>query len=82
MPVFLPQRVLDEAAALTRAERGRETGGVLIGNLRHDPAVPDIFAEVTAQISAEHTRGDAVKAHLHRRNVGRRGRGHQAAQTF
>lgn len=61
MPVFIPRHVLDEAAALTAAERGRETGGVLIGNLRRDPDLPEIFAEVTAQISAEHTRGDAVK---------------------
>jgi len=61
LPVFIPQQVLDEAAAQTRAEEGRETGGVLIGKLCHDPAVPDIFATVTAQIPAEHTRGDAVK---------------------
>jgi hypothetical protein len=27
MPVFIPQRVLDEAAAITRGAEGRETGG-------------------------------------------------------
>jgi Prokaryotic homologs of the JAB domain len=61
MPVFIPQRVLDEAAALTRAEQGRETGGILIGRLHHDPALPEIFAEVSAQIPAEHTQGTLAK---------------------
>jgi hypothetical protein len=61
MPVFAPLRLLDEVASQTLAERGRETGGVLIGNLHRDSALPEIFAKVTAQIPAEHTRGDAVK---------------------
>jgi hypothetical protein len=61
MPAFIPQRVLDEAAALTRAADGRETGGVLIGRLHHDAALPEIFVEVTAQIPAEHTRGTAAR---------------------
>jgi hypothetical protein len=60
-PVFIPQRVLDEAAACTRAAEGRETGGTLIGRLRRDPALPEIFAEVSAQIPAEHTQGSAAK---------------------
>jgi len=61
MPAFAPQHLLDQVAAQTVAERGRETGGILIGNLHRDAALPEIFAEVTAQIPAEHTRGDAVK---------------------
>ncbi len=61
MPVFIPRRVLDDAAALTRRDEGTETGGILIGRLHHDPALPEIFAEVTALIPAEHTRGSAVK---------------------
>ena len=61
MPVFVPQFLLDQVASQTLAERGRETGGILIGNLHRDAAVPEIFAEVTAQIPAEHTRGDAIK---------------------
>jgi Prokaryotic homologs of the JAB domain len=61
MPVFVPQYLLDQVAFQTVAERGRETGGILIGHLHRDAAVPEIFAEVTAQIPAEHTRGDAVK---------------------
>jgi Prokaryotic homologs of the JAB domain len=61
MPVFAPQYLLDQVATQTVAERGRETGGILIGHLHRDITVPEIFAEVTAQIPAEHTRGDAVK---------------------
>jgi hypothetical protein len=61
MPVFIPQRVLDEAVALTRGAEGRETGGVLIGRLHHDAALPEIFAEVSAQIPAEHTQGTVAK---------------------
>jgi hypothetical protein len=61
MPVFIPPRVLEEAAVLTRAAEGRETGGVLIGRLHHDPALPEILAEVSAQIPAEHTQGTAAK---------------------
>jgi hypothetical protein len=61
MPAFIPQRVLDEAAALTRAHEGRETGGILIGRLHHDTSLPEIFAEVSAQIPAEHTHGTAAK---------------------
>jgi hypothetical protein len=61
MPVFVPQRVLDEAEDQTRARRGSETGGVLIGRLHSDTSVPEIFAEVTAQIPAEHTLGTNAK---------------------
>jgi hypothetical protein len=61
MPVFIPQRVLDEAGALTRGAEKRETGGILIGRLHHDAALPEIFAEVTAQIPAEHTEGTVAK---------------------
>jgi hypothetical protein len=61
MPVFCPQHILDQVAALTLADRGRETGGVLVGNLHCDPTVPEVFAEVTAQIPARHAQGDAVK---------------------
>ena len=61
MPLFCPRHVLDQVAAQTLAERGRETGGVLVGRLHRDPGLPEIFAEVTAQIPAEHARGDAVK---------------------
>jgi hypothetical protein len=61
MPVFVPQRVLDEVAALTRQFEGRETGGVLIGRLHRDPALPEIFAEITAEIPAEHTEGTVAK---------------------
>lgn len=61
MPVFIPKRVLDDAAALTRAFEGRETGGVLIGRLHRDSGLPEIFAEVSAQIPAEYTEGTAAR---------------------
>jgi hypothetical protein len=61
MALFCPQHVLDQVAAQTLAERGRETGGILVGRLHRDPNLPEIFAEITAQIPAEHTHGDAVK---------------------
>jgi hypothetical protein len=61
LPVFIPRRVLDEAATITRANEGRETGGVLIGRLHRDGALPEIFAEVTAHIPAQHTLGTVAK---------------------
>jgi hypothetical protein len=61
MPVFLPQHVLDQAAALTRQAEGCETGGILIGRMHRDPALPEIFAEVSAQVPAEHTHGTVAK---------------------
>ncbi len=60
MPLFIPRAVLDEAAESTRLAAGREVGGVLIGNLHHDSGLPEIFAEVTAQIAAK-TLGDMTK---------------------
>jgi hypothetical protein len=61
MPVFVRRQVLDEAAELTRAHEGIEVGGILIGKLWRDAAANEIFAEITAQIPAEHTVGTNVK---------------------
>ena len=61
LPVLIPERVLDEAKALTLGVTGRETGGILIGRLHRDTASGGLFAEVTAQIPARHTEADAVK---------------------
>jgi hypothetical protein len=61
MPVFVSPQVLQEAAERTHAEEGTETGGVLIGMLWRDADAGEIFAEVTAQIPAEHTSGNNVK---------------------
>jgi hypothetical protein len=61
LPVFVPRRVLDEAAGLTRAADGKETGGTLIGHLYRDPSLPEIFAVVTGQIPAEHAEGGVAK---------------------
>ena len=40
LPLFVPRRVLDEAAKLAGDAEASETGGVLIGHLRRDPTVP------------------------------------------
>ncbi len=61
MPAFIPRQVHEEAAALTRAAAENETGGILIGHLHRDSGIPDIFAEVTAQVPAEHTRGTSTR---------------------
>jgi hypothetical protein len=61
MPVFVSQQVLREAAAQTTSQRGTETGGILIGKLWRDLEAGEIFAEVTAQIPAEHTTGTELK---------------------
>ena len=61
MPVFVSPQVLEQAAERTHAEEGTETGGVLIGMLWRDTVAGEIFAEITAQIPAEHTSGSNVK---------------------
>jgi hypothetical protein len=52
MPVFVRQQVFREVASLTLAAGSCETGGILIGHLHRDTSLPEIFAEVTAQIAA------------------------------
>ncbi len=61
-PVFLAAPILDEAVALKKQAGTAETGGILIGRLHRDPSVPELFAEVTAQIPARYTQASA--AHL------------------
>ena len=61
MPVFVPQRVLDEAATLTREAKAKETGGILVGYLHRDDSIPEVFAEVTAQLPARHTKAELTK---------------------
>jgi proteasome lid subunit RPN8/RPN11 len=61
MPVFVPQRILEEAKGLSKAAGAKETGGILIGHLLRDASVPEIFAEVTAQIPARHTEAELTR---------------------
>jgi len=66
MPVFVPQRVLDEAVALALAAHDVETGGVLVGRLCRDGVAdgdgpPALFLDVTAQIAAPHTRAESAR---------------------
>ena len=54
MSVFLPRSLLREVFDLTQLAGAAETGGVLIGQLRFDACIPELFLEVTAQIPAIH----------------------------
>jgi len=54
IPIVIPRRVLDETRDLTRQAGANETGGILIGHLRQDPGLPELFVEITAQIPAAH----------------------------
>ena len=64
MPVFLPASVLAETHRLTHAAGSVETGGLLIGHLGIDRAIPEIFLEVTAQIPAIHARQELTSLTL------------------
>ena len=61
LPVYVPQRLLDETLVLTRGAQDKETGGVLIGHLHRDPSNAELFAETTAQIPARHAAGELTK---------------------
>ena len=61
VPVFVPQTLLDEAAALALQVDAQETGGVLIGHVHRDTSQGDLFVRVTAQIPARHTEATATK---------------------
>jgi hypothetical protein len=54
-PVFIPERVIDEAMRLAREADGVETGAFLAGRLWRDEAAGDVFLEVTELLPARHT---------------------------
>lgn len=58
--VFFPAAVLDRIVELVRGAGPCETGGMLIGRLCRDEASGDLFAEVTAQLPAQHTQADSA----------------------
>lgn len=58
MPVFIPERVINEAKALARDAGDIETGGVLIGRLFRDSESTEVFSAITAFIPARHTVAD------------------------
>ena len=60
-PVFIPQEILDEMIEATHKAQAKETGGILIGYLHQDKAIPEVFAEVTCQIYAQHTQSDLTR---------------------
>jgi len=61
LPVFIPERVLDQAAALTRAAGRLETGGILIGRLLRDKDRRDLGVDVTALIPARHAEAERMQ---------------------
>jgi hypothetical protein len=62
MPVFVPHRLLEETRHLVREANDVETGGVLLGRLHRDTTRRDVlYVELTAQLPARHTRGEATK---------------------
>jgi proteasome lid subunit RPN8/RPN11 len=61
MPLFVPQRILEEAKGLSKAAGAKETGGILIGHLLRDASAREVFAEVTAQIPARHAEAELTK---------------------
>lgn len=56
--VILPRHLLDEIVDLTVAKRGVETGGVLLGHLKWDHQLRELFIETTEQIHARSAVGD------------------------
>jgi proteasome lid subunit RPN8/RPN11 len=61
VPVFIPQRVLDDAAALTRAAEAAETAGILIGHVCRDAERQLLLVETTDLIPAKHTRSETTQ---------------------
>ncbi len=61
MPVFVPQRVIEEAVQAMTAAGDKETGGILIGHLHLDRGGRGLFLEVTAQIPAQHAEHELTR---------------------
>lgn len=61
LPVFIAPRVLEETDSLKEAAGSRESGGILIGHLYRDETVPELFAEVTAQIPARYAPAEEMR---------------------
>ena len=59
--IFIPQTVLEEVDALTRAAEAVEAAAVLIGYHHRDRVSGDLFLEITAQIPARHSLASSVK---------------------
>jgi len=62
MRVFVAERVIEEAAEVSRKAGDREVGGLLLAYLNRSPEDSEIFLEVRAQVPALHT--DATSASL------------------
>jgi hypothetical protein len=58
VPIVIPRRILDETRELAARAGDNETGGILIGHLRRDTTLPELFVEITAQVPATHAPAD------------------------
>ncbi len=61
VPVYVPQRVLDETADALQRAGTDETGGVLVGHLCRDADDGGVFGHVTDQVPAPHTEASTTK---------------------
>lgn len=61
VPVFIPRSVIEEVIAQKARAGESETGGVLVGRLMRDAAVPEVFLHITAQIPARHTQANRTR---------------------
>ncbi len=64
LAVFVPDHMIGELHALTRAAGAEETGGILVGHLCHDASIPELCVKVTAQIQAVHARQELASLTL------------------
>jgi hypothetical protein len=61
VPVVVPSGLLDTVADRSRGAGEVETGGVLVGHLRRDPASSALWIEVTGELAARHTVAEMTK---------------------
>lgn len=60
-PTYIPQEVIEQVNALTERARDKETGGILVGHLVRDAAIPDIGIVVTGQIPVRYAQGKSTE---------------------
>lgn len=60
LPVFVPQRILDEVVALTERGGAMEVGSILLGHVHCDREQQAVFLEVTEQIPARHAVSESM----------------------
>jgi proteasome lid subunit RPN8/RPN11 len=58
LPIFIPERVLEEAVAAATDAGEREAAGVLLGRFARDPEAGTVYLNVTAQVPAREAVAD------------------------